>query len=69
VPPGALFALWLLLAGLERFLVEFLRRNERVAAGLTVAQFISLAMIVGGVVWLALLRNARRAPAPAAART
>ena len=66
---GLLFALYLILAGLERFLVEFLRRNERVAAGLTVAQFISLAMIVGGVVWLALLRNARRAPAPAAART
>ena len=26
--PGLLFALWLLLAGLERFLVEFLRRND-----------------------------------------
>src|SRR6187200_2736457 len=61
VPPGALFALWLLLAGLERFLVEFLRRNERVAAGLTVAQFISLAMVAGGAVWLAVLRNARTA--------
>jgi len=69
VPAGGLFALWLLLAGTERFLVEFLRRNERVAAGLTVAQFISLAMIAGGAVWLAVLRNARTARAPAAVRT
>src|SRR3712207_4113836 len=69
VPPGGLFALWLLLAGAERFLVEFLRRNERVAAGLTVAQFISLAMIAGGLVWLARLRHARPAPAPVTAGT
>jgi len=40
-----------------------------VAAGLTVAQFISLAMIAGGAVWLAVLRNARTARAPAAVRT
>ena len=31
VRPGVLFALWLVLAGLERFLVEFLRRNEELA--------------------------------------
>jgi phosphatidylglycerol---prolipoprotein diacylglyceryl transferase len=68
VPPGGLFALWLLLAGLERFLIEFLRRNERVAAGLTVAQFISLALIAGGVLWLARLRHARPTAAPATAR-
>ena len=29
VRPGVLLALWLVLAGLERFLVEFLRRNPR----------------------------------------
>src|SRR5919112_431630 len=46
---GGVFALWLLLAGGERFLVEFIRRNEAVAAGLTVAQLFSLAMIAGGV--------------------
>jgi phosphatidylglycerol:prolipoprotein diacylglycerol transferase len=69
VPPGGLFALWLLLAGSERFLVEFIRRNERVVAGLTVAQLISLAMIAGGLVWLARLRHARPAAAPAAVRT
>jgi phosphatidylglycerol---prolipoprotein diacylglyceryl transferase len=65
-PPGGLFALYLLLAGTERFLVEFLRRNERVAAGLTVAQFIALAMMVGGGLWLLWLRQ-RSAAVPAAA--
>ena len=64
-PPGALFALWLLLAGRERFLVEFLRRNERVAAGLTVAQFISLAMVAAARSWLASAQRAHaRAPPP-----
>jgi len=66
LPPGGLFALYLLLAGAERFLVEFLRRNERVAAGLTVAQFIALAMMVGGGLWLLWLRQrTSRVPAPA----
>ena len=32
---GTLFALYLLLAGTERFLVEFIRRNNDVAIGLT----------------------------------
>ena len=49
--PGVLFALYLLLAGLERFLVEFLRRNADVALGLTQAQLLSVAMIVVGGVW------------------
>ena len=31
--PGLLFAFYLVLAGLERFLVEFLRRNDEVLAG------------------------------------
>jgi phosphatidylglycerol---prolipoprotein diacylglyceryl transferase len=65
-PPGGLFALYLLLAGTERFLVEFLRRNDRVAAGLTVAQFIALAMMVGGGLWLLWLRQRTSGvPAPA----
>ena len=29
--PGVLFAFYLVLAGLERFLVEFVRRNDRTA--------------------------------------
>jgi phosphatidylglycerol:prolipoprotein diacylglycerol transferase len=49
---GILFAIYLVYAGTERFLVEFLRTNERVALGLTEAQFLSLAMIAGGVGWI-----------------
>jgi phosphatidylglycerol:prolipoprotein diacylglycerol transferase len=60
---GLLFALYLLLAGAERFLVEFLRRNDDVALGLTQAQLISLVMMVAGGVWL--LLASRRAPRPA----
>lgn len=62
--PGGLFALYLVLAGAERFLIEFLRRNDRVAAGLTVPQFIALAMVVAGGLWLWRLRGAG-VPAPA----
>ncbi len=52
--PGLLFALYLVLAGAERFLVEFVRRNDEVALGLTQAQLWSVAMIAAGGVWLAL---------------
>jgi phosphatidylglycerol:prolipoprotein diacylglycerol transferase len=60
---GRLFALYLVLAGSERFLVEFIRRNDDVALGLTQAQLISVVMVVAGAAWLA--RTRRRAPAPA----
>lgn len=43
--PGVLFALYLVLAGIERFLVEFIRRNDSVVAGLTLAQLLSIAMV------------------------
>jgi phosphatidylglycerol---prolipoprotein diacylglyceryl transferase len=63
--PGTLFALWAVLAGVERFLVEFIRRNEEVVAGLTQPQLISIAMVVLGGAWIA----THRGPAPAAAPT
>jgi phosphatidylglycerol:prolipoprotein diacylglycerol transferase len=50
--PGVLFALYLTLAGTERFLVEFIRRNDEVALGLTQAQLFSVAMIIAGVTWI-----------------
>jgi phosphatidylglycerol---prolipoprotein diacylglyceryl transferase len=53
--PGILFTLYLILAGLERFLIEFIRRNEDIALGLTQAQFFSVAMIAAGVVWIILV--------------
>ena len=50
--PGVLFACYLVLAGSERLLVEFVRRNEPVLAGLTEAQLLSIAMLAAGLVWL-----------------
>ena len=52
VRPGVVFACYLLLSGLERFLVEFIRRNSEVLAGLTAAQLESLALCAAGLVWL-----------------
>jgi phosphatidylglycerol---prolipoprotein diacylglyceryl transferase len=62
--PGVLFGLYLILAGLERFLVEFIRRNDSVAAGLTLAQLVSIAMVAGGA---ALILSKRGAARPATA--
>jgi phosphatidylglycerol:prolipoprotein diacylglycerol transferase len=50
LPDGSVFWAYIGLASLERFLVEFVRRNPAVAFGLTTAQWIS----IGGMV-LALL--------------
>ena len=55
VRPGVLFALYLVIAGVERFLIEFIRRNDDVALGLTAAQFESLSLFVVGAVWLVLV--------------
>lgn len=56
--PGLLFALYLVLAGVERFLIEFIRRNDEVALGLTQAQVLSIVMVLAGGIWLAV--KARR---------
>jgi phosphatidylglycerol:prolipoprotein diacylglycerol transferase len=53
--PGALFGIYLVGAGIERFLVEFARRNEHVLGALTAAQIESLTLIVAGTVWLLVL--------------
>ncbi len=54
---GILFAIYLIYAGTERFLVEFLRTNVDVAIGLTAAQFQSLAMMIAGVVWILVVKK------------
>jgi len=59
--PGVLFGLYLILAGGERFLVEFVRRNDSVVAGLTQPQLISLAMLGLGAAIVIARRDARRA--------
>ena len=61
--PGTLFALWAVLAGAERFLVAFIRRNDEVLVGLTQPQLIALAMVAAGGVWIALHRGPATAPA------
>jgi phosphatidylglycerol:prolipoprotein diacylglycerol transferase len=55
VRPGVVFALYLSLSGLERLLVEFIRRNSEVLAGLTAPQLESVALLAVGLAWLALL--------------
>jgi len=60
-----LFAIYLVLAGVERLLVEIVRRNESVVAGLTLAQLISLGMIAAGVMLASRLGGLRPRSAPA----
>jgi phosphatidylglycerol---prolipoprotein diacylglyceryl transferase len=63
VRPGVIFALYLLFSGLERLLVEFIRRNKEVLAGLTGLQVESVALMVLGVALLfALVPRARLPP-------
>ena len=56
-----IFALYLVLAGIERFLVEVIRRNDDVVAGLTLPQLISVGVIAGGVALVLALRAPIRA--------
>jgi phosphatidylglycerol:prolipoprotein diacylglycerol transferase len=53
--PGVVFALWLLAAGAERFLVEFVRRNNDAALGLTAAQFEAAGAFILGAAVLAVI--------------
>ena len=59
VRPGVLFALYLVGSGLERFLVEFLRRNQDAALGLTAAQLESASLFIIGTVWIAVVLRRR----------
>jgi phosphatidylglycerol:prolipoprotein diacylglycerol transferase len=72
VRAGGLFALYLVFGGLERFLVEFVRRNEDVALGLTAAQLESLLLVAAGLagVWVLQRRGGLFvSPAPRAPRS
>ncbi|HUY18494.1 MAG TPA: prolipoprotein diacylglyceryl transferase [Candidatus Binataceae bacterium] len=61
---GRLFYLYLMLAGLSRFAVEFVRINPRVMFGLTEAQLIAIGMmVVGAIAWIV---SGMRAPQRAA---
>ena len=63
---GWLFGVYMVLAGIERFLIEFLRaKDDRFIAGLTVAQGIAVLFVVAGALWMWM----RRGAAPRALRT
>jgi phosphatidylglycerol:prolipoprotein diacylglycerol transferase len=48
---GWLFSVYLMLAGAERFLIEFVRAKEdHIGAGLTVAQLVAIGLMVSGAV-------------------
>jgi phosphatidylglycerol---prolipoprotein diacylglyceryl transferase len=65
-PPGEVFAVYLILTGVARFLVEFIRINPRSFLGLTNAQAASILSVVAGLLlWVAL---SRRFPAAEAQR-
>lgn len=59
---GVIFAAYLAGQGLERFLVEFVRRNPPVMLGLTEAQLVSIVMVIVGAVLF--FRSLRTSPAP-----
>jgi phosphatidylglycerol---prolipoprotein diacylglyceryl transferase len=62
-PTGEIVGEYLLLTGIARFLVEFIRRNPHILFGLSNAQLASLGSMVAGVVlmWIA---AKRRRPEP-----
>ena len=55
--PGRMFMLYLLLAGTERLLIEFIRLNPRLLFGLSEAQLISIGLIIIGVTGFILLNK------------
>ena len=64
--PGRSFGCYLILTGLARFLIEFVRINPKVLWGLSDAQLISLGLIaVGAAIVLRLLGRAQRPTASA----
>ena len=54
---GWLFSLYLIFAGAERFVIEFIRVNREVAFGLSQSQLISLFMVVAGIIGAIVLRK------------
>ena len=57
-PTGSLFSLYLILAGLERFSIEFIRTNTHYFFSLSGAQIISILMILLGTIMILRLRQA-----------
>jgi phosphatidylglycerol:prolipoprotein diacylglycerol transferase len=65
---GLSWALFLIMLGIERFLVEIVRaKDDRFFGGFTVAQLISVLLVVAGLIII--LSRAKRGISGAAART
>jgi phosphatidylglycerol:prolipoprotein diacylglycerol transferase len=61
LPEAIVLGRYLVGAGTLRFFVEFIRVNERVAFGLSIAHFVSLAAIAVGIGMVVISQPARRA--------
>lgn len=68
---GAILGQYLLLTGLARFLVEFIRRNPKILWGLSNAQLASVGTIIAGVgvIWWCARKHAASMEAGAADKT
>jgi phosphatidylglycerol:prolipoprotein diacylglycerol transferase len=67
-PAGRILGEYLVLSGLARFLVEFIRRNPKVLWGLSNAQLASVGSMLAGIaiiVWAATRRQTAEEPAMA----
>ncbi len=62
-PVGWLFGVYLIFAGVERFLIEIVRaKDDRIFGPLTIAQVTSIALVVGGVAMMSWLREGADLP-------
>jgi len=56
-PGGLRFPMFLIFHSIARFLVEFIRVNPKDVFGITQAQFVSLAIFIGSIVYFVVKRN------------
>ncbi|HXG45800.1 MAG TPA: prolipoprotein diacylglyceryl transferase [Gemmatimonadales bacterium] len=64
-PIGWLFGVYLVIAGVERFLIEFLRaKDDRFFGPFTLAQMVSVGLVAIGAVLLSRLRDVEVRPGP-----
>jgi len=60
MPTGWMFGMFLILAGIERFVTEFWRLTKVVALGMTMAQIISIFAIIAGILIVLISRRYRQ---------
>ena len=63
--PGVLFGIYLVIVGVERFLIELIRRNDSVVAGLTTPQLVGVAVAALGAAIIITRRRTALRPAAA----